>query len=74
MPLYVYGCPNGHKTEDIRRVEHRHDPTKCETCGEQAGLEVQTAAFDPRLGLDPGFPTMQDKWAKARERAARAKQ
>lgn len=74
MPLYVYRCPKGHTTEELRGVDQRHNPTVCQYCEREATLEVQTFTIDPRLGAVSGFPTMADKWAKARAKAARVKQ
>lgn len=73
MPLYHYRCEDGHGMDDIRKVEERHDAPTCYLCGKPTVLEIQTAVFDPRMGLDPAFPTMQDKWAKARYRASKGK-
>lgn len=72
MPLYVYECPKGHTVEALRKVEQRHDLMLCE-CGEPTRLQVQVAAFDPDMGLDPGFPTAYDRWAKTHSRAAKGK-
>lgn len=73
MPLYVYECKNAHLTDIIRPVEERHTPTLCEKCFQPATLVVQTAAFDPKMGLDAGFPTAYERWAKTHARAARGK-
>jgi len=73
MPLYLYRCPDGHSTEDLRKVDERHDPRPCGLCGKTATLEVQVAAFDPRMGLDAGFPTAYDRWAKSHARDAKGK-
>lgn len=73
MPLYCYVCPRNHETDLVRPVAERNDPVECEVCGQPAGLEIQTAAFDPRMGLDPSFPTMQSKWAKARYKASKGR-
>ena len=73
MPLYTYRCPKGHATEDIRKVDERHDPRPCGLCGEEAVLEIQTASFDPRMGLDPSFPTAYDRWANTHRRASKGR-
>lgn len=73
MPFYVYKCKNGHETDSLRKVEDRHNPTQCDTCAQPATLEVQTSVFDPRMGLDQGFPSAYDKWAKVRRNAAKGK-
>lgn len=73
MPLYTYACPNGHVTDDLRKVEERHNAPTCH-CGESTKLEVQPPNFDwARMGCDSAFPTFYDKWAKAHERAAKGK-
>lgn len=74
MPLYVYSCPKGHKTEELRNVNDRHQPATCQYCDREATLEVQTFTIDPRLGAVSGFPTMADKWAKARYQASKVKE
>lgn len=73
MPLYVYECTScGRKTEDMRKVEERHDPAECYFCGNAAQLAVQPVAFDyAKMGTDPGFPTANDRWAKSHTRDAR---
>lgn len=73
MPLYVYACPKGHVSDTIRRVAERHDLFPCPDCGATTELQVQTAAFDPKMGCDPGFPTAYEKWAKVHSKAAREK-
>lgn len=73
MPLYHYTCEKGHGQDDIRKVDERHDAPSCETCGGPTSLEVQTSVFDPKMGLDSGFPSAWDKWAKTRKNAAKGK-
>lgn len=73
MPLYVYTCPKGHVIDLFRPVANRHDAVNCEVCNDPATLEVQTSIFDPKMGVDPGFPTAWDRWAKTHERAAKGK-
>ncbi len=73
MPFYIYRCKNGHETDSLRSVDDRHNPTLCETCAQPATLEVQTAAFDPKMGLDSGFPSAYDRWAKVHSRASKGK-
>lgn len=74
MPLYPYECSNGHETEILRTVSTRNDEVVCEECGQPSRLVIGTTHIDPRLGLDPDFPTMSDKWANTRYRAAKEKQ
>lgn len=71
MPLYTYGCASGHQQDEIRGVEERHKPLKCDLCKKSMKLQIQTSVFDPRMGLDSGFPSAYDKWAKTRKNAAK---
>jgi putative FmdB family regulatory protein len=65
MPIYSYECPNGHESEDLRRVANREDPHSCPQCGEPAKAVITAVAFDNLgMGCDSGFPTFYDKWAK----------
>jgi len=73
MPLYHYKCEKGHGTDDMRKVDERNDAPPCGLCGGPTTLEIQTSAFDPKMGLDSGFPSAYDKWAKVHSRAAKGK-
>lgn len=41
----------------------------CETCGGESIRLIPTPRIDPRLGIDPAFSTMADKWARKHEQA-----
>jgi len=56
----------------MRAVESREE-APCLACGGKGKHIITGAHFDPRMGLDPDFPTFGAKWAKAREQAAREK-
>lgn len=73
MPLYTYACAGEHTMDLIRKVDERHEPVVCEECGKTMTLEVQTSVFDPRMGLDPSFPSAYDKWAKTRTKAGKGR-
>lgn len=65
MPIYQYGCANGHVSDALRKVDERKDPFPCPQCGEPTTHEVTVVAFDNlRMGVDSGFPTAYDRWAK----------
>jgi putative FmdB family regulatory protein len=44
---------------------------KCPECGSPTHRLITAPRIDPRLGLDPSFPTMQDKWARVRRQRAK---
>jgi putative FmdB family regulatory protein len=63
MPFYQYRCSEGHKTEELRKVDNRRDPIKCSQCDEAAELEITAVAFDNLgMGVDSGFPTAWSRW------------
>lgn len=65
MPIYDYTCDAGHLTEVLRRVEDRHDPVACGECGSVAELKIGAPHFGVlKMGVDPGFPSFYDKWAR----------
>ncbi len=43
MPTYEYECSNGHITDDVRPIDARRDPKRCD-CGELAQLIVSASA------------------------------
>lgn len=70
MPLYDYRCPNGHEFEAQQPVADRNQ-CGCK-CGESANLVVlSTPRLDPKMGLDPDFPSAAAKWRKGVERRGR---
>jgi putative FmdB family regulatory protein len=40
---------------------------ECPRCGGESMRIVSTPRIDPRLGVDPDFCTMSDKWARKHE-------
>lgn len=67
-PLYEYLCPScGHEFEEFNSIEDRAKE-QCPSCTSIAEVQISAPHFDPRIGLDPDFPTFADKWANARER------
>lgn len=68
MPIYLYECPRGHQTEELRKVDGRHDPVSCPQCGKASTLVVTGAHLDNLgMGLDSGFPTAFDRWGKLQQ-------
>lgn len=43
----------------------------CPHCGGPARRLVSTPRFDPRMGLDPGFPDAYEKWGRMRKQRAK---
>lgn len=72
MPLYKYRCECGKEFEAIKAIEDREE-AMCFACGGKGTHAITTVGFDPKMGLDPAFPTANAKWARTRERAARGK-
>lgn len=72
MPTYDYRCPNGHEFDDLRPMALR-ETAECE-CGEMARQVIVAAPrLDPKMGLDPGFPTAYANFRKAAEARGRGK-
>lgn len=69
MPLYSYECPCGAVFEELKPVSERKEE-KCTKCGMTAKQRITTVAFDPRMGLDSGFPTMVERWNRTHRKAA----
>jgi hypothetical protein len=48
--------------------------TTCPKCGGEAKVLISCPRLDPRMGVDPTFGTMADKWARThRQQAAKAR-
>lgn len=62
MPFFEYACDAGHTTELRRAIADRHNPVKCESCGEQAALIPSlTAGFvGIRNRVEPAPPKVSD--------------
>ena len=69
MPLYNYECACGASFDELKPVSERHTE-KCKNCGATAKQRITTVAFDPRMGLDSGFPTMVERWNRTHRKAA----
>ena len=67
MPMYDYVCEAGHVFEEINSVNKRH-ATSCE-CGSAATMHILNApVIDPRMGVDPDFPTAAAQWDRKQRR------
>jgi len=62
MPTYDYECDCGLNFECVKKVAERHSAT-C-SCGKEAKHIISACHFDPRMGVDPAFPTFASKWDK----------
>lgn len=68
--LYDFECQQcTHTFDDLVKSDVYQAP--CPQCGHNATRLISTPRLDPRLGIDPAFPTMGDRWAKVREERAR---
>jgi putative FmdB family regulatory protein len=63
MPIYDYRCNNcEHSYEALRSVANR-DNAQCPGCKSSLStLLISAPRIDPRMGLDPDFPTAYKKW------------
>lgn len=43
----------------------------CPACGKDSNRIISGTRLDPRMGVDPDFATMADKWAKQRTKRAK---
>jgi len=69
MPLYSYECTCGAVFDELKPVSERKEE-KCKSCGATAKQRITTVAFDPKMGLDFGFPTMAERWNRTHRNAA----
>lgn len=68
--MFDFECDKGHQFEDL--VKSDVEELNCPECGSNAKRQISVVRLDWRnMGLDPGFPSAQDKWAKAQEQAKR---
>lgn len=49
MPIYVYECGDGHRTEDIARIEDRKNAVECGDCGAKASRVIVAASVQPDI-------------------------
>lgn len=58
MPVYEYTCNEcGHKSEKLRKMEHRDEPLQCGECGGES-VRVISKPSDPHFsgsGWTPKF-------------------
>lgn len=68
--LFEFRCPSCNKKFDAMvKPDIREAP--CTNCGTTGKRVISTPRLDPRMGLDPDFATMGDKWARIREQRAK---
>jgi hypothetical protein len=68
--MFDFACANGHQFEDL--VEPNTHILVCPTCSHEATRQISPVRSDWRtMGLDPGFPSAQEKWAKMQEQKSR---
>lgn len=73
MPTYDYRCPEGHEFEEMNSVANRHK-AECFYCGKMADKVIINApGLDPKMGLDPDFPTAAARFRERGERRARGR-
>lgn len=71
MILYEWRCKDcSHKFDKFAKMDVK--TTDCPVCGKEAKRLISTPRFDPKLGLDPAFGTMADKWEKTYMSGVRA--
>ena len=44
MPIYEYGCPNGHIFDSVNTIDNRHKTT-CPICNGEASLRISKASI-----------------------------
>ena len=64
MPLYQYKCAEcGEEHEALNNMEERA-LNQCPYCNCMAEQVITAVRFDPRMGVDPDFPTAAAAWDK----------
>lgn len=71
--LYEFQCNSTYCQHQFDEyVAYEDIPTvKCPKCGTDTTRHITAPRMDPRLGVDPSFPTMADKWARTRRQRAK---
>ena len=70
MILYEWRCKScNHKFDRFAKMTET--ATDCPECGRLAKRLISAPTIDPRLGVDPTFGTLGDKWAKKMENRAK---
>lgn len=65
MPTYVYRCPDGHETDEVRRVADMDIPFRCECGAAAARVEIAGApAYVTRPGVGDRSPFSRDRVGK----------
>lgn len=69
--MFDFECGRCSKVfEDL--VKPDQHTTECPWCGDPSARRLITGTrIDPRLGLDPAFATVGDRWARIREQRRR---
>lgn len=63
MPTYEYHCDQcGESFDRVQKIKDRE--YACCQCGYSAKKVMSACHFDPRMGVDPDFPTAARKWDK----------
>ena len=72
MPLYDYQCQQCLEVFEAHNSVSNRGWTVCPKCSGEAMHVILTAPMmDPRMGLDPSFPSAAAKWRAAAIRRAR---
>jgi putative FmdB family regulatory protein len=70
--LYEWRCNDARcNTKFDRMAKMSQTVTTCPECGGQARRLISSPTLDYRMGVDPDFGTMGDKWAKRLEDRAK---
>lgn len=68
--MFDFLCDKGHEFEDLIEPEYHY--TVCPVCMGNAYRQISAVRVDWRnMGIDPGFPSAANKWAKMQEQKAR---
>lgn len=68
MPLYTYKCPNGHETEELRKIDERDLPAVCE-CGCMATFRMsQIGDFKFGVGVKGHYSRSATEYVRSRPR------
>lgn len=68
--MFDFMCSEGHQFEDLVQPDiHEVD---CPSCSAKAVRQISQVRLDwKNMGLDPAFPSAQDKWAREQTKAKR---
>jgi putative FmdB family regulatory protein len=63
--LYSYSCPSCEQDfDEFAPLAECSRAAPCPSCGGFSPRKITFPTIDPRLGVDPDFPTLADKWAR----------